>query len=372
MRILFLSNGASTHTVKWVNSLSERGHEVHLVFKQDDAPKPNTINDKVILHSLKKSGTKAYFLAAYELKKLFKMIKPDIVNTHYASGYGTLARLSKIKPLVLSVWGSDVYDFPYQSKIKYKLVKKNLLYADQIASTSNCMAEQVLKLLDNYEKEIAITPFGVDIDEFKPKGSSEIGKQIIIGNIKTLEDKYGIDDLINAINLLRIKLLDKDLNDIWDKILVYIYGDGSKKEELENLIYELNLTGKVHLLGKIPHSEVPIALEKFDIFCATSKLDSESFGVAVVEAMAKALPVVVTDVDGFKEVVVDGYNGIIVKKQNIEEIANALEKLVLDEELRRKLGENGRKRVIKHYNWQENVNTMENIYEKLTNTKHRI
>jgi hypothetical protein len=64
MRILFLANAASTHTVKWVNSLSEREHEIHLVFKQDDAPKPNTINSNVILHSLHKSGTKAYFLVS--------------------------------------------------------------------------------------------------------------------------------------------------------------------------------------------------------------------------------------------------------------------------------------------------------------------
>lgn len=207
MRILFLANAASTHTVKWVNSLSEREHEIHLVFKQDDAPKPNTINSNVILHSLHKSGTKAYFLAAHELNSLYKKINPDIINAHYASGYGTLARLSKLRPLVLSVWGSDVYDFPYQSKIKFNLVKKNLIYADKIASTSHCMAKQVLKILGNYDKSIDVTPFGVDSNIFRPKVNVNREK-ILIGNIKTLEDKYGIDDLIRAIKILKDNLID--------------------------------------------------------------------------------------------------------------------------------------------------------------------
>lgn len=368
MRILFLSNGASTHTVRWVNSLSKRGHEVHLVFKQDDAPKPNTINDKVILHSLKKSGTKAYFLAAHELNLLSKQINPDIVNAHYASGYGTLARLSKLRPLILNVWGSDVYDFPYQSRLKFNLVRKNLLYADKIASTSKCMAEQVLKLLSNYEKEIAITPFGVDIDIFKPKTNTNIDK-IVIGNVKTLEDKYGIDDLISAIKVLRDNLIKNGFADIWDKIFVYIYGDGSKKNELIELSKALGIKEKVFFKGKIPHSEVSNALDEFDIFCATSKLDSESFGVSVVEAMAKALPVVVTDVDGFSEVAVNGYNGIIVERKNVAEIAEALESLVLDKDLRKMYGANGRKRVEDLYNWENNVDSMIQIYSKLVINK---
>ena len=100
MRVLFLANAASIHTVRWVNAISERGHEVHLVYKFDDVPKANTISEKVILHRLKYSGTKGYFFNAMQLKKLSHNIKPDVANAHYASGYGTLARLAKLKPLV--------------------------------------------------------------------------------------------------------------------------------------------------------------------------------------------------------------------------------------------------------------------------------
>ena len=106
-------------------------------------------------------------------------------------------------------------------------------------------------------------------------------------------------------------------------------------------------------------------LNTIDIFCVTSILNSESFGVAVVEAMACEVPVIATDVDGFKEVVNDNITGYKVKRKNIEEIAQKIEKLVIDKEQRTKMGKAGRRKVLKEYDWKENVKTMENIYEEI-------
>ena len=73
------------------------------------------INKNIHQHQLKYKGGVGYYLNAKELRKLKKEISPDIINVHYASGYGTLARKSKLCPILLSVWGSDVYDFPNKS-----------------------------------------------------------------------------------------------------------------------------------------------------------------------------------------------------------------------------------------------------------------
>ncbi|HHY80546.1 MAG TPA: glycosyltransferase family 4 protein [Thermoanaerobacter sp.] len=364
MKVLFLSNAASIHTVRWVNALANRGHEIHLVFKKDDQPRDNEISNKVILHSLKYGGNKAYFTSAFELHKLYKKIKPDVVNAHYASGYGTLARIAKLKPLILSVWGSDVYDFPYQSKIKMNLIKKNLLYADKIASTSNCMADQVRKLLNSNSVDITVTPFGVDIEKFSRKNESQNKEKICIGNIKTLAPKYGITDLIKAVRILKDNLVKKGLREISDNIVVQIYGDGMQREEILDLIKQLQLEDTVELKGRIPNHEVPAALEKMDIFCLTSVF--ESFGVSAVEAMALELPVVATDVDGFKEVVENDVTGIIVQRKNPAAIAKALEKLVLNKETRLEMGKNGRNRVIELYDWNRNVDTMLELYKSIS------
>ncbi|TAA72855.1 glycosyltransferase [Planococcus salinarum] len=363
MKILFLANAASIHTVRWVNSLVDRNHEVHLVFNKGNEPTCNKINSKVIIHKLKYSGTKGYFVNTLELKKYFKKIKPDVVNAHYASGYGVLARLSKLSPLILSVWGSDVYSFPYRNSFSKKLVVENLLYADKIASTSYCMAEQVKNLMNVNKENIFITPFGVDLEKFKKRNIMKKNDNILIGNIKTLSPTYGIDILIKSIRVLMDSLNEKNLSEVAGKIKVYIYGEGNQKNELEKLIETLRLEKIVYLKGSIPNDKVPNALEELDIFCVTSL--TESFGVAVVEAMAMELPVVATDADGFKEIINHENTGFIVERNNIDKIANALEKLVLNENLRVSMGIKGRERVIEQYDWEKNVDAMIGLYTNL-------
>lgn len=358
---MFLANASSIHTVKWVNALSCKNHEVHLVYKYDDVPKDNGISEKVILHRLKYSGTKGYFVNVMQVRRLFKSLKPDVVNAHYASGYGTLARLSKLRPLVLSVWGSDVFDFPYQSKLKMRLVVKNLLFADHIASTSYNMAEQVKKLVEPKKIDINITPFGVDISHFC-RNMQNNKEEIVIGNIKSLKKVYGIDYLINSIYILLENLNNSKNKEISDKIVVKIYGDGDQKEELERLVKKLNLESKIMFMGRIQNDMVPKALEEIDIFCVTSI--RESFGVSLIEAMALEIPVVATDNAGFREILEDGITGLIVEGQNSVAISKALEKLVLDKEMRLKMGRNGRKKVVDKYDWDKNVDKMVELYKK--------
>ena len=303
---------------------------------------------------------------ANELKKAYNSIKPDIVNAHYASGYGTLARISKMRPLVLSVWGSDVYEFPYKNKFSMKIIIDNLKYADKIASTSKSMANQVRKLLKDKNKKIEITPFGVDIEQFSNKSNTKDKDNITIGTIKSLTPPYGIDDFIKSIKILKENLKTNGYEELSNKITAKIYGDGHLRGELQDLIIKLDLEHTVSLEGKIPNIKVPLALKEFDIFAATSVVN-ESFGVSVVEAMSMELPVVATDVPGFREVVDDGKTGDIVEKNNPEAIAEALEKLVLDSELRKIYGQRGRNKVEKLYNWDDNVNKMIEIYNNVLN-----
>lgn len=368
MRILFLSAANSIHTVRWVNALAKRGHEVHLVYNEGHDPECDKIDGRIELHSLKYSGAKGYYLNAVALKKLTRNVRPDVINVHYASGYGTLARRSKIGPYLLSIWGSDVYDFPYHGKINKYILRKNVENAKILASTSECMANQLRKVLEKPTLEIGITPFGVDLERFKMEGvpMKEDGT-ILIGNIKTLEPVYRIEDLINATRVLKNNLENKQLSDISNKIRVHIYGDGRLRGELEQLICKLSLEDTVYLKGRIPNEDVPDILNKFDVFCATS--EKESFGVSVVEAMAMEIPVVVSDAEGFKEVVEDTKNGFVVPCGNIKVIAEKLERLVLDVRLREQFGKEGRKRVEKLYEWEKNVDTMEKLYKQLRELK---
>lgn len=370
MKVLFLSAANSIHTVKWVNSLVKRKIDILLVYNKGHEPQIDNLDKRVKMHCLKYSGNLGYYLNAKELRSVFQKFKPDLVNVHYASGYGTLARRARIAPVLLSVWGSDVYDFPYEGKIKNIILKRNVRYATVLASTSNCMANQLRKVMNDESLQIYVTPFGVDIQEFSLENYSQKknNNEIVICNIKMLKPKYGIKEIILAIDLL---VNDHDfMKKCGKNIRLMIFGEGEQKEELKNLVEEKKLEDVVNFCGKIPNKQVPEELSKADIFCAFSQLNSESFGVAVVEAMAMKVPVVVSDVDGFKEVVRDSETGFVVKRDDIVACKQAIEKLVLDDKLRIKMGEAGRKRVEVCYSWDKNVDTMLELYKNIGKEKN--
>lgn len=363
MKIMILSAAKSIHTVKWANAMVAKNHEVYLVYNRGHEASEDNLDANIKQIVLKYSGVAGYYLNARQFSKVVKTVEPDVINVHYASGYGTLARRAHVRPpVLLSVWGSDVYDFPYENIFKKIILKKNVRFATRLASTSECMANQLRQVMNDNDMVIDITPFGVDLTLFNPNSypRSESHGEIVIGNIKTLEPKYGVDKLIYAVDMLRHKLY-KDEN--WNETIVLkIYGSGSQKEQLLDLAEDLDMKEIVKFEGRIPNVKVPKALSGIDIFCATSQLNSESFGVAIVEAMAMKVPVVVSDVDGFKEVVKNNETGIVVSKSDVETIAAALEELIRDKEKRLSYGNAGRLRVETLYDWKKNVDSMEKIY----------
>lgn len=369
MRVLFVGY-TEVHSKKWVNILCKRGHEVVFVIPRSPDESKQDIDSKAKLIELPFSGKVGYYLNAPFLKKIEKKYHPNVANVHNASGTGTLARLAGLNNVMLSVWGRDVYDFPYKNRLCMNIIKKNLLHAKGIGSTSYCMAEKVYKLI-GHVRPVTITPFGIDTNKFNPNRFLRKEEDtIIIGNVKTLEPKYGIEDLIKAINILKKELLeDRQYSYLASKLRCQIYGSGKQKKEFQDLISKLQLDSVVYLMGQISNTKVPEAMSKMDIFCATSILDSESFGVAAVEAQAMELPVVVTDVEGFREVVEDGVTGIVVKRKEPQIIAAGLKRLVIDKELRKNMGKNGRKRVLEKYDIEYNVLQMEEAYKKVLDMK---
>lgn len=361
MNILLLAAANDIHTVRWANKLFENGHTVHLCYLKNHKPRIDSYLDGVNLYALNTKSPIGYYFGLFELKKIIKKINPDLMNVHYASGYGTLGRLVDFHPIVLSVYGSDVYDFPYKRRINMRIIKKNIKSADFVASTSFVMKEQINKVINkSYSKKIYITPFGVDINNFKNYSNTvDFNGKIIIGSIKKLSNKYGMEYGIRSIKYLLDNVIDVTLK---DKIEYHIYGEGDQKKYLKDLVKELDIDKVVKFKGKIPNNEVPLALNSFSIFLGTSILNSESFGVAIVEAMACEVPVIVTDVDGFREVVDNGNSGIIVPKKNYKAIAYEINNVIKGKYPN--IGKLERNRVEKLYDWDENVKEMEKIYKK--------
>lgn len=368
MKIMMITAADSIHAVRWANAFAQRGHEVVFVTLPDHREKSDSFSEKVTIHYLPFGGTKGYFFNALYLRKIYKSIKPDAVNVHYASGYGLLTRLARIEHTVLSVWGSDVYDFPQRSLLHKLIVKKNILYANRIASTSTIMAERVRRLINDPDYDIAITPFGVDTAKFNPVGNEALSKSFFwFGLVKKLTYKYGIDYVINAFS---------DFYSSWKaegergrEPHLFICGKGENKAEFERLVDEKGLKDVVIIEGYIPNNMIPAYLRSIDVFCLGSQLDSESFGVSAVEAMACGVPIIATDVDGFKEVVVNEETGYIVDRKNSKEMTEKMHMLYYDRSLREILGQNGRDRVISLYEWSKNVNSLLRVIEEVSSNE---
>lgn len=355
MKIAFLAGYNSIHTVRWVNEMAKRGHEVHLLTVY---PGSERLEGSISVYTLPFKPPFGYYLNTIHVRRLLLKIKPDILNTHYASGYGTLARLSGFHPNLLSVWGADVFDFPYKSKSQMDLIRKNLCAADRIASTSHVMKRQV-EMLYMPEKEIAVTPFGVECDLFKPKLVDRDNSRIRIGTVKTMAPKYGIATLIEAFALAK-----KAVNEEVELILV---GGGPQEAELRVLAKKLGIIDCVQFVGPVPHADVPKWLNSFDIYAALSESESESFGVAVIEASACGVPVMVSDAGGLPEVVIDAVTGYIVPRKNPGAAAEKIIRLIFDGPARKSMGAAGREFVLCNYMWKENADRMEKLYHEVIN-----
>lgn len=358
MNILLLAPASNIHTQRWANGLVGRGLEVHVASIHKPLP---GYAPQVHLHNLHRiCGAASYFTATFALKRLLREQSVDLVNAHYASGYGTLARLARVHPLIVSVWGSDVYDFPRYSFLHRWWLRKNLSVANEIASTSHAMARQTTLWCDAKKKEISVTPFGVDTNKFHPSPRDADGV-IRIGTVKTLQPKYGVDILLKAFALLRSRL-DPELA---NRLRLDIVGQGSQRLELESLAKTLGIANVTEFSGFLPHDEIPKRLATFDIYAALSRLDSESFGVAVLEASACGIPVVVSNVGGLPEVVEDGRTGIIVPREAPDAAALAFERLLQNPELARGMGDAGREHVESNYSWEKSLDIMIDVYRSL-------
>lgn len=368
MKILILSDIHSTHTKRWVKSLSEKGCQILLFGLLDcdnsfyaDLKNVTVYNYGFSFHKSSRIyrwtfGKILYFKSLKKIKEKIREFKPDIVHAHYASSYGLLGALTKFHPYIVSVWGSDVYSYPQSGCIYRRLLKYTFKKADLILSTSHCMAQETNKYTD---KEIGITPFGVDTELFKPSKKEGDGT-FVIGNVKTLSANYGIDLLIRAFVKICANNPDKPLK-------LRIVGDGPDKTKLQELSRSLGVESRTEFVGFVDNRKLPEIYNSFDVSVSLSY--KESFGVVAVEAMVCGCPVVTSDADGFCEVVEDGVTGYIVPKGNVEAAAAAIQKYIDNPELRTKMGTAGRKRVLELYDWNDNVQTMISYYKSIVSKK---
>lgn len=357
MKIGLLSAASSIHTVRIANALKAKGEDVVVISLPNHEDKEQLLDVKAIY--LKTAGGKGYYLNAKEVDRIAEEEHLDVLNAHYASGYGTLGRLSGVHPLILSVWGSDVFSFPIQNPLNRGILKKNLKAADLIYSTSQCMADEIRKYAAKY-KEIILTPFGVDTELFVPSENENKDKSIFtFGFLKGSNPIYGVDLFLDAFEITYKWACEKGI-----VITAEICGASAEGDGMAEKIAAMVGKEAVHYVGRIPHENMPGFIRQCDAVCITSR--EESFGVVALEAMACGVPCITTDAPGLAEVMLDGSTGLVTEKEPAL-IAEKMIRMIEEPELRKQFIIHSRKHVEENYDFEKNIECFRQGYRKVTN-----
>ena len=365
INLLLLADANSPHTIKWATNLAQDEFKVTIftLSKIETEAYKTYSSINVISHQftnttfLTSSGSfkkLKYLTVLAELKKLINKINPDIVHAHFASSYGLLGALTGFKKYVISLWGQDIMLFPTHSFLHKSIFRYNLSKAAKITATSFSMAE---KLKEYSSKKAVVIPFGIDTNFFDSKKVERpYNGSFVIGTIKNLEEKYGIDLLLRSFSEVKKKNNTRDL-----KLL--IIGKGSKEKQLRELAAQLGIEDDVNFNGYVNPSDINTFHNFMDVEVYLSR--AESFGVSIIEASACKNPVIVSNVGGLPEVVIDSDTGFIVSKEDYISAADKITQLLDNPELRTKMGNSGREFVKSKYSFDSNLAEMINLYKSL-------
>ncbi|MBY6211338.1 glycosyltransferase family 4 protein [Microbulbifer agarilyticus] len=185
-----------------------------------------------------------------------------------------------------------------------------------IITVTEPLRSEILDALPNYpEDQVHVVPMGVNLSKFLPRTYAEFGtKPIVLTSVSRLAHVKG-----HTYTLQALAQLPENLNFIYQ-----IVGDGEMREKLEQEVNELGLTDKVVFLGFKKEQEVNKILKTTDIFVLTSFGFGEAAPVAIMEAMACGVATVCSIIGGTRDMITDGYDGILVRQKDVEDIKRAI------------------------------------------------
>lgn len=202
---------------------------------------------------------------------------------------------------------------------------------------------------------------GLDIERFDSQGSLHRtkysflreGGPVTVAVVANLRQEKGHLAFLEAARLVSTRLPD---------VRFLIIGEGPMRPRIESRIKALRLEGAVRMTGAIAH--IPSALKWIDIAVLPS-VANEGFPNAVMEAMASGLPVVATDTGGTRELIIDGHTGFLAPPGDPAALADRLGTLIDDPDLRKKMGERGRFRIVTDFTTEKMARRFERLYHTL-------
>lgn len=354
--------------------LSKRGHEIHFI-TYNQPVRLELLSNNVHYHEVNVPEYPLFHYQPYELalsSKLVDMVKLhkiEILHVHYAIPHAYAAYMAKkmlqeegiYVPIVTTLHGTDITlvgSHPF-----YKpAVTFSINNSDAVTAVSQSLKDDTLRLFD-IKKDIHVVSNFIDLEKHNLHGFTDCQRAMmaqddekIITHISNLRPVKRVQDVISVFYNIQKQMPAK---------LMFI-GEGPEKEKVEQRCIELGILDKVVFFGR--SNEIDKILCFSDLFLLPSQ--TESFGLAALEAMASGVPVISSNTGGIPEVNIHGESGFLSNVGDVEDMTKNALYILQDEERLKTFKDNARKQALK-FDLHEIVPQYEAIYED-TLAKHLV
>jgi len=294
-------------------------------------------------------------IAVFHLARLVRRQKIDVINCHFLAPYFVhlviVARLLRV-PIVVSVHGADVDAYSQAGRLERFLLRLVVRGADRIVACSAAMARQTIEAFPNARAKVSYVHNGVDLAHFADVPGRCAVRQPMLLCVCRHVLKKGVDTLLHAHALV--------LRDLPEMSLVLI-GDGPLLEEHQALARTLQIEHRVIFTGSLARADAMSFFEACTLFVLPSR--AEPFGIVLLEAGYYKKAIVATRVGGIPEIIVDGFNGVLVEPDAPADMAAQIVALVRDPRRAELLGARVHETLSSHFLWKDRVHDYVSIYE---------
>lgn len=319
-------------------ALAKKGHQVHFIAYSQPF-RLNHFNENLYYHEVSVSNYPLFEYQPYESALASKLVdvvkyeKLDLLHVHYAIPHASAALMAKQIlakqgyhiPFITTLHGTDITlvgkDPSFEPVIKYSIEE-----SDAVTAVSESLKQDTYSIFKT-EKPIEVIPNFIEINDYKLAGENHKcqkkhyapnGEKIII-HVSNFRAVKRVEDVL--------RVFDKVRKEVPSKLI--LVGDGPERGNIEKLCRELDTCRDIYLLGKIVDPKEILSIG--DLFVLPS--ETESFGLAALEAMAMKMPVISTNTGGLPEVNEEGITGYLSNVGDTEHMAANAIKLLGNEEL---------------------------------------
>lgn len=365
--------GIENHIAMLARGQAAAGHDVTVLVTAPDrvvagaggtaGPRPGenaadgAVEEGVRVLRAPRLATVASTPLSISLAQRLRAQRPDVTHLHVPYPVAELAWLTVgRRPLVIT-YHSDVVRQRWLGALWAPGLRRCLRRAARVLATSPHYVESS-SFLRRVRSRVTVVPLGIDPAPFgtadRTVGRANYGDVPTLVFVGRLRYYKGVAVLLRALaRLPGVQLL--------------VVGSGPEEAGLVATATAVGVADRAHFLGNVPGADLPTVLAAGDVFVLPSVARSEAFGTVLLEAMAVGLPLVTTELGtGTSWVNQDGITGLVVPPDEPRALAAAIQALLADPEMRRRMGEAGRQRLLAEFTLDHLLRRVQTIYKEVT------